>query len=212
MSVAEVERQQLCDLFEDLGPSAPTLNEGWQTADLAAHLLVREHRPDALPGLVLAAAHRWTARLERRAKEHGDYGAMVRRLRQGAPPWSVFALPGLADRTGLHEWFVHHEDVRRANGMGPRDDSAAQRRLDDAVWRILPTWGPVLAHRVDADVVLVADDGRRRRIRRNGPRVEVHGRPSELLLELFDRRSVAAVETIGDDDGVARWRAAKLGL
>ena len=212
MSAAEMERHALCDLFEDLGPGAPTLNEGWLTEHLAVHLYVREHRPDALPGLVMGPAHRWTAHLERRAKERLAYGDVVRRLRQGAPPWSVFGLPGVGDRTGLHEWFVHHEDVRRANGMGPRDDSPAQQRLDDAVWKILPVWGPLLAHRVAAHVTLVADDGRRRRVRPKGPTVEVHGRPSEILLELFGRRGVAVTEAIGEEEGLARWRAGPLGL
>ena len=37
------ERMGLCDLFVELGPDAPTLCEGWTTADLAAHLVLREH-------------------------------------------------------------------------------------------------------------------------------------------------------------------------
>jgi uncharacterized protein (TIGR03085 family) len=212
VSLAGHERQTLCDLFEDLGPDAPTLNEGWATADLAAHLYVRDHRPDALPGLVVGLAHGWTARLEARAKRSMDYGATVRRVRQGPPPWSPFAVPGVADRTGLHEWFVHHEDVRRANGSGPRDDGPDQQRLDDGVWGIIPAWGPLLARRVKAEVVLVSDDGRRRRIRRKGPKVEVHGRPTELLLELFGRRSVAVTEAIGDEAGVAAWNEGRLGF
>jgi hypothetical protein len=40
-----VEREQLCDLFLELGPEAPTLCEGWATLDLAAHLVMREHDP-----------------------------------------------------------------------------------------------------------------------------------------------------------------------
>lgn len=211
MSVTRSEREQLCDLLEDVGPDAPTLPEGWRTSHLASHLLVREHRIDALPGLVVSSLHPWTERLERKARARVAYGPTVRRLRQGPPPWSPFAVPVLGDRSSLHEWFVHHEDVRRANGMGPRDDGPAQRRLDDAVWGILPVFGPVLSHRVEADVVLVADDGRRRRINRKGPRVEVHGRPTELLLELFGRREAAQVEVIGDEDGVRRWRDTTLG-
>src|SRR5882762_622635 len=38
-----VERRELCDLFLELGPDAPTLCEGWTTLDLAAHLVLREH-------------------------------------------------------------------------------------------------------------------------------------------------------------------------
>ena len=51
-SLAQQERATICDLFAELGPEAPTLCEGWTTADLAAHLVVREHRPDSGPGIV----------------------------------------------------------------------------------------------------------------------------------------------------------------
>jgi len=36
------ERAQLCDLFDELGPQAPTLLAPWTTHDLAAHLVLRE--------------------------------------------------------------------------------------------------------------------------------------------------------------------------
>ena len=47
MSFARDERIALCDLLDETGPEAPTLCEGWRTLDLAAHLVLREHRPDA---------------------------------------------------------------------------------------------------------------------------------------------------------------------
>jgi len=37
-----VERAQLSDLFDELGPEAPTLLAPWTTRDLAAHLVLRE--------------------------------------------------------------------------------------------------------------------------------------------------------------------------
>ncbi|HEX6919337.1 MAG TPA: maleylpyruvate isomerase family mycothiol-dependent enzyme, partial [Actinomycetes bacterium] len=52
-SIARAERAALSDLLESLGPDAPTLCEGWDTRDLAAHLVVRERRMDAAPGIVL---------------------------------------------------------------------------------------------------------------------------------------------------------------
>ena len=57
-TLAQQERNTLCDLFVELGSEAPTLCEGWSTADLAAHLVVRERRPDSGPGLVWP---RWPA-------------------------------------------------------------------------------------------------------------------------------------------------------
>src|SRR5437667_638875 len=58
-----LERQQLCDLFVELGPDAPTLLEPWSTRDLAAHLVLREHDHLAAPGLVLPGPwHRFAAK------------------------------------------------------------------------------------------------------------------------------------------------------
>ena len=52
-TLARAERHALCDLLIEVGPDAPTLCEGWSTFDLAAHLVVRERRPDRGPGLVI---------------------------------------------------------------------------------------------------------------------------------------------------------------
>src|SRR5439155_20488720 len=53
MGVARDERSALCDLFAEVGPDAPTLCGGWLTRDLAAHLVIRERRPDAAAGIVI---------------------------------------------------------------------------------------------------------------------------------------------------------------
>jgi hypothetical protein len=51
-----IERKQLADLFDELGPNAPTLLDPWTTRDLASHLVLREHDYLAAPGLVLPGA------------------------------------------------------------------------------------------------------------------------------------------------------------
>ena len=53
MTPVRTERQALCDTMLAAGPDAPTLCEGWSVLDLAAHLVVRENRPDAGLGLVV---------------------------------------------------------------------------------------------------------------------------------------------------------------
>jgi len=53
MSLTANERAELCDLFQQVGPDAPTLCEGWNTRDLLAHMLVRERRPDAAIAIVV---------------------------------------------------------------------------------------------------------------------------------------------------------------
>ena len=211
MDPARTERLALCDLLDELGPEAPTLLPGWRTAEMAAHLLARDIRPDALPGMVVPAAQGWTDRVQRGLGKSVPYPDCVRRLRGGPPPLSAGRLPG-GWRADLHEWFVHHEDVRRANGSGPRPDGSEQRCLDDAAWAVLPLFGPMLARRVDATVVLVSEDGRRRRVRRGSSTVEVHGRPSEMLLALFGRRQVAVLDAIGDPEAIDIWESTALGL
>ncbi|MGA2804593.1 MAG: maleylpyruvate isomerase N-terminal domain-containing protein [Acidimicrobiales bacterium] len=54
--LAREERARLCTVLTESGQDAPTLCEGWLTKDLAAHLYVREHRPLAMPGIMLGGA------------------------------------------------------------------------------------------------------------------------------------------------------------
>ncbi|MBA2626209.1 MAG: TIGR03085 family protein, partial [Acidimicrobiia bacterium] len=191
--LARRERLALCDRFEALGPDAPTLDEGWVTADLAAHLVTREANPAALPGLVVPGAPaRLTERLTARTKSRRSYDQLIAALRSG-PPLLPLGLPGLEDRMHLHEFFVHHEDVRRANGDGPRPPDP---ELDKGLWRLVRTAGPLLARRVRGGVLAVRPDGTTARLRRGEPVATLTGSPGELLLLLFGR-SVAQVDVTG---------------
>jgi integrase len=62
--LARTERGALCDLFDRVGPEAPTLCEGWSTRDLAAHLVIREGRPDAALGIVIPPLASRTERIQ----------------------------------------------------------------------------------------------------------------------------------------------------
>ena len=64
-TLAQKERNTLCDLFVERGSKSPTLCEGWLTADLAAHLVVRERRPDSGPGLVWPPLAGYTDKVRR---------------------------------------------------------------------------------------------------------------------------------------------------
>ena len=50
MTAASRERAALVTTMRAVGPDAPTLCGDWTTRDLAAHLVLRERRPDAAPG------------------------------------------------------------------------------------------------------------------------------------------------------------------
>ena len=121
MSYSREERLALCALLEKTGPDAPTLCEGWTTGDLAAHLVLREHRPDAAAGVAGGPLAGYTARVQQRIRQRVPFPGLVRMIRSGPPRLSVMALPGMDERVNAVEFFVHHEDVRRAaDGWEPR--------------------------------------------------------------------------------------------
>ncbi|MFW3169036.1 TIGR03085 family metal-binding protein [Geodermatophilus sp. CPCC 206100] len=190
--MAARERTALADLFDELGPGAPTCCAGWTTAHLAAHLVVRDRRPDALPGYGLeqlgaaAPLTAWSHRLEDRLRTTTPYPEVVARVRAGAPVWSPMGWPGLGDALNTAEFAIHHEDVRRAQpGWAPR---VLERADQDQLWRAVRFF----ARRVPGGVVLRrTDTGAEHRVGAGGSTVE--GTPLELLLWASDRRDVARV-------------------
>ena len=135
MKYARVERLALCALLEETGPGAPTLCDGWTTRDLAAHLVLREHRPDAGAGVLGGPLAGHTRRVQRKMAKRTPYQRLVDEIREGPPRLSVFGLPGADERANLVEFFVHHEDVRRGSpGWEPRD---IDRDLADVLWKRL---------------------------------------------------------------------------
>ena len=79
--VDTVERAQLCDTLNELGPDAPTLLEPWTTRDLAAHLALREHDFLAGPGLVLPGPWRRFAERRQAALALRDFSWLVTSIR-----------------------------------------------------------------------------------------------------------------------------------
>lgn len=201
-SVAESERAALCELLDALGPEAPTLCEGWTTYDLAAHLVTRERRPDAGIGLVIESLHGRTERLEKQRRETTPYDALVTTLRNGPP--LPMGLPVFGELTNTHEYFVHHEDVRRPNGQAPRPPDPER---DAALWQLLRVGGARgLRRQSGVPVALERPDGERiGRISADG--VVVRGPVDELFLLSF-RPTAAQVTVEGDAVGVRRFRDA----
>jgi uncharacterized protein (TIGR03085 family) len=204
-----IERDHLCDLFLELGPDAPTLCEGWTALDLAAHLVVREHDPRA--GFAILGGERFSG-LERRlldGAEKRGFDALVARLR-GGPPLVPWRLPGLRTPMNLNEWFVHHEDVRRANGMEPR---TGVTDLETALWHQLRTGGWLMARGLKgAGLELEAPGFGARIVRNRQPVAQLRGSPQELMLYLNGRRSAARVELRGDQPALDALAAARFGI
>ena len=78
---------ELSDLLDDLGPDQPTLCEGWTTSAMAAHLVVRERQPLAMPGILVGGRFEATTErmMHRELERHGYHGT-VERVRTGPPP------------------------------------------------------------------------------------------------------------------------------
>jgi uncharacterized protein (TIGR03085 family) len=205
-SIAQSERQALCNLLEERGPLAPTLCEGWTTSDLAAHLFVRENRPFASPGILFAPLAPMTAHAMDKAKRELGYGGLITRLRGGPPlPWRL-----IDAQMNTIEYFVHHEDVRRAeSGSEPRKDAA----LDLALWTMVKRGARVMARRMHgAGLELVAPGYGTVLARSQQPRAVVTGGPQELILLLFGRRSAARLEIDGPKAAQEALASAHLGI
>lgn len=188
MSFADRQRALLTDLLEELGPFAATRCEGWKTGDLAAHLWVREHRLDALPGIGIARFSGHTERVQKEALQRWGFPKLVADLRQ-VSAWRRPISP-LMDGA---EYFIHHEDVLRANDRSQRLSDSEQK----ALWRV----AKVLARKTQLGKkyrLAVTPLGAAERITlgRGTETVHVRGLPSELLLHFSGRD--ADVSIVGE--------------
>jgi uncharacterized protein (TIGR03085 family) len=206
---ARRERQELAELMLATGPDAPTLCEGWTTKDLAAHMVIREGRPDAAAGIVLPPLAGWTERVQRAAASQ-SYPELVRQVRTGPPTLSIYALPGMDAMLNLIEYVVHHEDVLRAqpDWDGPREIPVD---LANELWGRLKRMARVMYLRVPVGVTLVRTDGRRSECvaRRAEPMVTMTGTALELLMRSYGRGS-AQVEITGDPAAIDKFESAAI--
>lgn len=211
INIAQVERRELCDLFDIVGPDAPTLSGDWTTRDLAAHLVVREARPDAAPGVLIPFLAKYTEKVQDKIAAT-EWDELVERVRTGPPRWSPFALPGVDARANLFEFYVHHEDVRRAQpGWSPRPPDGERYR---ALERGLMKMGRLLLRSSPVTIRLDPDTGQpfvgRSSDKPGG--VTVVGSPDELALWCYGREQVAQVRLIGSESDISAVRAAKRGI
>jgi uncharacterized protein (TIGR03085 family) len=123
----------------------------------------------------------------------------------------VFRLGWLRRVPNLNELFVHHEDVRRANGSQRRDLDPG---LNEALWANARGGAWLLARRLRGAGMEIRNalTGQTATARRGSPSVCVTGEPGELLLYLFGRQGVAEVEFHGPPAAVGTLKATKIGL
>ena len=206
---AKRERLLLADRLEAEGPEAPTLCEGWKTRDLAAHLVVRERRSDAAGGMFLKPL---AARLARVQSEFTakPYEELLQLIRTGPPRVSPFALKQVDEAANTVEFFIHTEDVRRAQpDRSPRELDSV---FEDTLWKRLESAARVYGRKSPVGLVLRRPNGQTAVARKGAPVVTVTGAPSELLLFASGRQRVARVETEGEKGDIARLQEAELGI
>ncbi|UWP81017.1 TIGR03085 family metal-binding protein [Dactylosporangium fulvum] len=206
-SFARGERAALADTLLAAGPDAPTLCTGWATRDLAAHLVLRERRPDAAPGILLKAVAGHAKKVQD-GLAAGDYAGLVGKVR--TPP--VWLRPGFAEEAvNLIEFFIHHEDVRRATaGWTPRQldpgyEAALSARVKGSA--------KLSTRRFPARIVVKVPGAEPFTVGRGGDaELVVEGAPGELLLFFTGRQRAAHVDVTGPDELADKLRGARLGL
>ena len=209
MTYAQQERAALAALLDETGPDEPTLCAGWQTRDLAAHLVLRERRPDAGVGMMGGPLAGYTERVQRHYLDRHPYPELVGMFKAGPPPLSPFSIPGADAAANTVEYFVHHEDVRRA---APEwTERSLDAGLSEALWKRLksarmmlrsaPT-GLVLAREAAGKLDLIV-------AKTASPSVTVTGSPAELTMWVMGRAGAAHVTFDGPEEAVRKltaWR------
>lgn len=207
MSIAQQERAALVATMRGVGSDHATLCGDWTTRDLAAHLVVRERRLDAAPGILVPALADYTERVQNHVAAETDWNVLLDKVESGPPFFSPFKL--LDPLVNVSEMFIHHEDVRRAvSGWEPRE-------LDDdyvkALTRQVPLMARMTMSKTPVHVALRTPEGKTLATVGKGPSVVVTGPAAELLL-FVSGRDEALVTFSGDDEAVAAVRGGRSGL
>jgi uncharacterized protein (TIGR03085 family) len=207
--MAQSERAALCDTALQVGEDQPTLCGDWTVKDLVVHLLVRERSPGAV-GIAVAPLARVTEAEMRRVGKAG-FAELVERLRGGPPLWSPYAVPRIDQLANTLEFFVHHEDIRRAQDRWePRDLGDDEQKL---LWSMVRTAGKQLVRNATVGVWLRnATTGSEVVLKDASEPVVVTGLPSELTMFAFGRQRHARVELSGPDEAVSALTGASLGF
>ncbi len=208
LSFARQERLALCDLAAELGATAPTLCGTWTAKDLVVHLLVRERSLVGAPGIVLpplAGLTKWSMDRVGRA----EFADLVDRLR--SPGLTPAAIPAVDRVLNTLEFFVHHEDLRRAQPhWAPRE---LPESAQSVLWRAVSTAGKAFVRKTGLSVELRRSDTKESAVLVSGDDpVIVEGLPAELVMFLFGRDQHRGLEFFGTPNRVERLRVANLGI
>jgi uncharacterized protein (TIGR03085 family) len=207
MTVAQQERAALVTTMRGVGPDHPTLCGDWSTRDLAAHLVVRERRIDAAPGIMIPALAGYTARVQEQVAAADDWNVLLDKIASGPPLLSPFKL--LDPVVNVAEMYIHHEDVRRAaSGWEPRE---LDQDAVTALTRQVSLMARMALAKAPARVTLRTPEGKDLATAGRGESVVVTGAPLELLM-FSSGRDEARVEFTGAEAAIAAVKAGRKGL
>ena len=148
----------------------------------------------------------YTEKVRVSTREGRGWEELVSLLRSGPPA----PLKLVDEPFNMIEFFVHHEDIRRAApGWEPRK---LGEEMDSALWARLRVIGRVLARKSPVGVAIEASGCGHAALKGGSPLVTLRGAPGELVLTAFGRGDHADVEYDGDEVSVERLKHAGLGL
>jgi uncharacterized protein (TIGR03085 family) len=124
--------------------------------------------------------------------------------------WNPSRLESVDEFVNTLEFFVHHEDVLRAQ------PGWTARRLDpaveDAVAVAIGRGGRLLTRKAGVGITLEPAGRQPIRLRGGATAVTIRGPLADCVLYVHGRKSVAEVELDGPPDAVAKVEAASFGL
>jgi uncharacterized protein (TIGR03085 family) len=217
------ERHALAETLRSAGPSAATLCGDWITAQLAAHLVMRERSVAEMAGrLPVRRLQEHAAQLIDDLATPERYPGLVDAVDRG-PSWKdlagpvpiawLWAFPPVSETANLLEYLVHHEDVRRAApGWVPR---SIPIDVQTVVWKRLQVIARLTLRSVPVGLALAwpsHGEFRTRLAARGAPTVTVTGDAVELALFAFGRLAVAQVDYDGTPGDVEAVRNADISL
>ena len=206
------EREALCSLMLALGPDAPTLCQGWSTTDLAVHLVIRERKLHASPGIVFGGPFEVVLRRATDRMKLQPYPELVATLESGPPPW----LRPFDHAMNLMEFYVHHEDVRRGNGDTTPRPEQETAQLDDELWKLLRRSGRLLTRKLGPVGLTLRRSDRPDQTelsaRKGLPAATMSGRPGELVLYLMGRQKAAHIKLEGPPEAIDAVTSASFGI
>jgi len=93
-------------------------------------------------------------------------------------------------RHALGEYFIHTQDVARANGL---DQEEPESQMEDALWLRVQVAARQLHHRRTPGLVLESAGRSSAHVTKGPTTTVVSGAPSELLCWVYGRQAVAVV-------------------